>query len=167
MGTLALARVQAILTALIFEHSLRVRVKAEASGESSLPGTGNITPVETSDPHRIDQRSTLTEASTVSGEETRRTTALSTSTLVEINGNAESSVASTPKGKEKAVGPSKAEMDPNQPKKKPNLIGKINTLATVDVDKISDAKDFLLVVLLVPLELILSCIFLYTVLGWR
>lgn len=154
---------QAILTALIFEHSLRTRVKAEASGESSRPGTGAVTPAETPEPCSVEESSTVTEAST---EESRKSTALSLNTLV---GDLESSGTSTPK-KDEAAKPPKPKTDlgqPKQPKKKSNLIGKINTLATVDVDKIAESKDFLMVFFLVPLELTLSCIFLYAVLGWR
>ena len=165
-ATFALTRVQAILTALIFEHSLRTRVKAEASGESSRPGTGAVTPAETPEPLSVEESSTVKEANT---EESRRSTALSLNTLLDGSGDPESSGTSTPK-KGEAAEPSKPKMDlgqPKQPKKKSNLIGKINTLATVDVDKIAEAKDFLMVFFLVPLELTLSCIFLYAVLGWR
>ncbi|KAF9479224.1 multidrug resistance-associated ABC transporter [Pholiota conissans] len=50
--------------------------------------------------------------------------------------------------------------------KNDSIIGKLNTLVTVDIDNIVAAKDFLLFFVQVPLELILSIIFLYVVLGW-
>ncbi|PPQ81919.1 hypothetical protein CVT24_010441 [Panaeolus cyanescens] len=49
---------------------------------------------------------------------------------------------------------------------KENLIGKINTLVTVDLDTILNTKDFLTFVLQVPLELVLAGVFLYKILGW-
>lgn len=66
-----------------------------------------------------------------------------------------------------------------------NLIGKINNLVTTDLDNIVEARDFLLLgnthfhlwiyfeflsfylVLLAPLEILISLVFLYQVLGWR
>jgi ABC-type multidrug transport system fused ATPase/permease subunit len=149
VGTRTLARVQAILTELIFEHGLRIRLKAEASGESpSGPGTGAQTP---GDPSSSD-------AGTVAD----RSPNPSATTLIE-GSDGESDVA---KGKARAE-PVKKETAAQQPKKKDNLVGKINTLVTVDVDRIAESKDFLMVLLLVPLELTTSMIFLYVVLGWR
>jgi hypothetical protein len=117
VATSVLVRVQAILTELIFEHGLRIRLKAEPSGEvSSSPGTGTQSPV------------------------------------AEPSSSSSSTNTKTPL---------------QQPKKKDNLIGKINTLVTVDVDRIAEAKEFLIVLLLVPVELATSMIFLYVVLGWR
>lgn len=141
VATKTLARIQAILTELIFEHGLRIRLKAEASGDSSsTPATRAQTPVGGSPASSVDDMSP------------------SLTTLAE-----ESDEEGLPKAKEE---PTKKEVAPPQPKKD-NLIGKINTLATVDVDRIGDGKDFLMVVLLVPIELTTSMIFLYVVLGWR
>jgi ABC-type multidrug transport system fused ATPase/permease subunit len=150
VGTRTLARVQAILTELIFEHGLRIRLKAEASGESSSsPGTGTQTPVEGH-----------SSASTVVDNRSPNPSAATSAEGVDTES---SDVA---KGKAKAE-PAKKETPLQQPKKKDNLVGKINTLVTVDVDRIAESKDFLMILLLVPLELTTSMIFLYVVLGWR
>jgi len=132
-----LMRVQAILTELIFEHSLRIRLKAEASGESSSTETSSST------------------AGTVVD--------ISSPTLAEGSDGDSSDVT---KGKAKAEPPKKV-TQPQQPKMKENLVGKINTIITVDVDRITAARDFLMVLLHVPLGLTTSMIFLYVVLGWR
>ena len=143
IATRCLTRVQAILTELIFEHGLRIRLKAEVSGESpSIPGTGTQTPVGEPSP---------SNASTVVDN---------SSTAAEGSDGEPSDVAKW-KAKEEPAKPME------QPKEKDNLVGKINTLATVDVDRIADGRDFLMVLLLVPLELTTSMIFLYVVLGWR
>ncbi|KAF8803419.1 multidrug resistance-associated ABC transporter [Phlegmacium glaucopus] len=47
-----------------------------------------------------------------------------------------------------------------------NLIGKMNNLVTTDLNNIVDARDFLLLVLLAPLEILICLVFLYQVLGW-
>jgi len=147
VGTRTLARVQAILTELIFEHGLRIRLKSEASGESSSsPGTGTQTPVG---------EPSSSNASAIVDT--------STTTLAEGSDGESSDVT---KGKAKAE-PVKDKTPLEPTKKKDNLVGKINTLVTVDVDRIGDSKDFLLVLLAVPLELVTSMIFLYVVLGWR
>lgn len=80
VATIVATRTQAILTELIFEHSLRIRFKAEKSD-----------------------------------------------------------VVNSPKGKSSAAAPAAASG------KKDNLIGKINTMVTVDVSTIVGGKDFLMV----------------------
>jgi len=99
LGTKALARVQAILTELIFEHGLRVRV---FGGEKEKEGKGG------------------------------------------------------------------AQSIPDKKKKKPTqtLQGTLSTLITVDVDRIAEAKDFLMILLQVPIELGISVAFLWVVIGW-
>ena len=99
LGTKALARVQAILTELIFEHGLRVRVFG--GGEKEKEGGAQ------------------------SGPNPRKT-------------------------------------------KKPTqtLQGTLSTLITVDVDRIADGRDFLLIFLQVPFELAISIAFLWVVIGW-
>lgn len=48
-----------------------------------------------------------------------------------------------------------------------NLVGKINNLVTTDLENIGDARDFLLVLLYIPLQVLFCILFLYIVLGWR
>ncbi|KAF7377593.1 p-loop containing nucleoside triphosphate hydrolase protein [Mycena sanguinolenta] len=47
-----------------------------------------------------------------------------------------------------------------------NLVGKLNNLVTSDLQNITDAKDFMLLFVNMPLQLILCIWFLYVVLGW-
>ena len=139
-----LLRVQAILIELIFEHGLRIRLKAVPSGESS--------PIPVAE--------TPSSASTIFVE--NRSPNRSASSLAEGSDGESSDVT---KGKAKAQ-PTKKEIPPQQPKKN-TLVGKINTIVTVDIDRITNGRDFLMVLLRVPLELTTSMIFLYVVLGWR
>jgi len=116
--TRTLAHIQGILTQLVFEHSLRIRFKAE--GSSDLPAaSAAATPRETPE-----TRSIAEGADEEADVQTVRT---------------ESTAASKSKAK---AGP---ELPAPEPKKKDNLVGKINTLVTVDLDNATSAKDFLMV----------------------
>jgi len=98
MGTRALARTESLLIQLVFEHSLRIRFKAEESKEDGPSESQSV------------EGSTILE-----GSDTRSDTTSST------------------KGEAKTE------------KKGDNLIGRINTLVTVDLDNVVGAKDFLMV----------------------
>ncbi|KAF8803422.1 multidrug resistance-associated ABC transporter [Phlegmacium glaucopus] len=118
MSTRALACTESLLTQLVFEHSLRIRLKAEGPTEDGPSESQSV------------------EGSTMSEDDT------------------ESDTTSSTKGEGK------------KGKNRKNLIGRINTLVTVDLENVGAAKDFLMVGLQVPLELCLAVIFLYVVLGW-
>ncbi|PPR03510.1 hypothetical protein CVT24_006998 [Panaeolus cyanescens] len=135
IGTRAFARTQAILTQLIFEHSLRIRLKAETNtSEKGLPASADSGPDSDVD----------AESAEVAGSE---------------DGHSENTAVS--KGKAKAeVGEDKSST------KKDNMVGRINTLVSVDVDTITEAKDFLMLAIQAPLEITLAGIFLYSILGW-
>lgn len=143
LGTRSLVRSQAILSQLVFEHSLRIRLKAEASGTN-------------------DDKSTITEDQSV-----ERSPEASTSSTVVVHAASATeetiAEADTDKSKDLVKGAS----PPAGEKKKDNLIGKINTLITVDIDNVANGKDFLMIALQVPFEMLLATIFLYVVLGWR
>ncbi|KAF8157953.1 multidrug resistance-associated ABC transporter [Crassisporium funariophilum] len=143
IGTAVLARTEGLLTQLVFDHSLRIRFKAVGTGdESRSTATSNaVTPVDTPETGSINDSGTLQD------------------------NDSQSESTSVAKGKGKPD-PPPVVPPANQEKKKNNLIGKINTMVTVDVDNIINSKDFLMVVIQVPLELTLAIIFLYVVLGW-
>ncbi|KAJ7148752.1 P-loop containing nucleoside triphosphate hydrolase protein [Mycena crocata] len=94
VGTHMMAQVTAIVTQLVFEHSLRIRIKADTA----------------------DKGDTSTKTSS-----------------------------------EKASA---------------NLLGKINNLVTVDLGHINEARNILFLVVLVPIQVVGSVIFLHQVLGW-
>lgn len=90
IGTHMMAQASAVLTQLVFEHSLRVRVRAE---------------------------------------------------------------------------PAAADKDKDGEKNQ-NLMGRINTLVTVDLGNVGEARNVLFIVVLVPIHVVGSVVFLYQVLGW-
>ncbi|CCM06744.1 uncharacterized protein FIBRA_09038 [Fibroporia radiculosa] len=108
--TTVLTRTEAILTHLVFNHALRMRMKAEISD----------TPMN------------------------------------EVSA----------KGKQKPNDTSSAGSGSNNRQKQENATGRINNLITSDLGSLEHAKDLLLILLEVPLQIILSIYFLYVVLGW-
>ncbi|GJF00392.1 ATP-binding cassette transporter [Phanerochaete sordida] len=109
-STRSLVRVEAILTALIFDHALRLRIKAD------------------------------TESATGPGSS--------------LNGNNNGTSGSQSPGQAK------------QGAKAQNITGKIMNHATSDLKNILDGRNFLLLAVAVPVEVIVSMVFLYVLLGW-
>ncbi|KAJ7693691.1 P-loop containing nucleoside triphosphate hydrolase protein, partial [Mycena rosella] len=151
LATRTLVRCEALLTQLVFEHALRIRVKAEStekkpSSEAPTPdASGSSTPAERE------------QDSSGSGDETLNATeadALSRDETLEATPSIKSTTSS--KSKEEAEESANAR----------NLIGKITNLVTTDLENIVDSRDFLFIMLLIPMEIILCVIFLYQVLGW-
>ncbi|KAI9509765.1 hypothetical protein F5148DRAFT_1275094 [Russula earlei] len=154
ISTGTLVRFSAIITQLIFEHGLRIRVKAETS--SSTRTTPAVTPearseVATPDSASVVGDNVVSEHPSGSGEEIRQSTP-----------------PSTIKGKQKEDSPATAasEIDSEDLGKSSNLVGKMNNLVSTDLDNIIEGRDFLLVVLYLPLQIALCVWFLYSILGW-
>jgi len=135
----SLVRLEALVTQLLFEHSLRLRFKANESNTSAP-----------------------------SSEEP------SSDSVSEDQTVAESETAST-KGKDSP----NSEQNEDDGK---NLVGRLNTLITVDLDNVGSARDFLILgerlyfsqscrpnhvlVLQLPIQTGLALTFLYQILGW-
>jgi hypothetical protein len=125
--TRTLVRTESIITQLVFDHSLRIRMKAEVAKKS--PGDGDSTVAPTPDGAATPDANENQEPSTASGEETLQSSSTSVSSL-------------TSKGKQKAPSPEetpKASEDAGAG----NLVGKINNLVTTDLANITNARDFL------------------------
>lgn len=125
-------RVTAIVTQLVFEHALRIRVKAETS--SSPVATPAVTPEARSDATTPDNVSVadndLSETVGGSGEENR-----------------ESTTPSSIKGKKKEVFSASIahDDDSEDPGKSSNLVGKMNNLVSTDLENLIEGRDFLLI----------------------
>ncbi|TFK34746.1 multidrug resistance-associated ABC transporter [Crucibulum laeve] len=145
IATRTLVRTEGLLTQLVFEHSLRIRLKAETS-KAKASEDGEATVVATPD------------TASVNGQ--------GSSTNTTLNGG--SSPTSTIKGKDKAKPDTKKDDGPDKKKRagEDNMTGKINNLITTDLSNIVESRDFLIAILYVPLQLILCIVFLYKVLGW-
>ncbi|KAG1757959.1 hypothetical protein EDB19DRAFT_1936472 [Suillus lakei] len=134
IATRALVHTEGILTQLVFEHALRIRMKAELpddgkkSGESTVPSTPDSASVAGSSTAAAD------ESTDGSGDETLQASAETMST------------SSTKKGKQKSQDV-KEDLDSSSKKHSSadNLVGKINNLVTTDLGNITDGRDFLMV----------------------
>ncbi|KAG1769620.1 hypothetical protein EDD22DRAFT_868510 [Suillus occidentalis] len=155
IATRALVHTEGILTQLVFEHALRIRMKAELpddgkkSGESTAPSTPDSASVAGSSTAAAD------ESTDGSGDET-------------LEASAETiSISSTKKGKQKSQD-IKEEPDslPKKHSSADNLVGKINNLVTTDLSNITDGRDFLMIALYMPLQVGMCIWFLYEILGW-
>ncbi|KAI0344119.1 multidrug resistance-associated ABC transporter [Trametopsis cervina] len=154
VATRVLVQVQALITELVFEHALRIRVKAETSSGTPSPSAASSV-ATTPDNASLAERSDRGESPDTDDE---TTTAVSEGTSV-------------PKGK-KSRAPSEASTAAASEKPKEasagsgNLVGKLNNLVTTDLNNLVDGRDFLFVLVYTPLQIVLSVTFQYQILGW-
>lgn len=152
---------QAIMTQLIFEHALRMRVKAEVGDENPpTESPGSTTAAVTPDNASVAEPEEGTTSTTTAGNVTTDSTT-----------------------KPKANKPEADEE--KKADKKRNLVGKLNNLVTSDLDSLNGGQmfvmlrqyaglisiwkfdvDILTVVFSVPSQLGFSLWFLYSILGW-
>ncbi|KAH9166806.1 hypothetical protein EDB89DRAFT_2115743 [Lactarius sanguifluus] len=152
IATGTLVRVTAIVTQLVFEHALRIRVKAETS--PSPEATPIATPevgseAMTPDSGSVVEINIVSEGAGGSGEEIRS----EQSTIA----------ASSVKGERKEEAPGSDSDEAGGPS---NLVGKMNNLVSTDLENIVDGRDFLLPILYIPLQMVICVWFLYSILGW-
>jgi len=136
IATRTLVRTEGLLTQLVFEHSLRIRMKAETDLEKekeppATPDTASIAGSET-------------ESS--SGDRVSESTAIGSREA----SNKSQATSTAPKGKSKDTSSISSSSSATKLAKKEanganNLIGKINNLVTTDLSNVVDARDFLLV----------------------
>ncbi|KZT67587.1 P-loop containing nucleoside triphosphate hydrolase protein [Daedalea quercina L-15889] len=163
-STRTLVRTTGIITQLVFAHALRIRMKAEVpdTPASSTVTTAVGTPDNTSvadmeGPHSQSATDGEQHGPGSSEDETVRASTISSSST---------------KGKGKSKVPSEGGESGKERQKKSedakgvNLVGKINNLVTTDLDNLINGRDFLFIVVVVPLQLSLCIWFLYAILGW-
>lgn len=133
MGTRVLVHIEAILTALIFEHSLRIRFTAEpkTDEETKQQDGDSVTAVNT--PDNTSDAGVSVESTT----ESQPAASLSSAGKVK---SPVSSISPPPGGRPtKAPTPIESENKVTTA----NLVGKINNLVTADVRNITDARNVL------------------------
>ncbi|KAJ7119364.1 hypothetical protein C8R43DRAFT_1112474 [Mycena crocata] len=149
LGTRTVVRCEALITQLVFEHALRIRVKAETA-EKKLD-SGASTPDERSVPPTEPQDlTTEPDTDAVSQDEILPASSASIASSAPSKGKENSTLADEPEKKDNDN----------------NLVGKITNLVTTDLGNITESRNFLFAVLLTPIEVTLGVIFLYQVLGW-
>ncbi|KAH7918842.1 hypothetical protein BV22DRAFT_1100095, partial [Leucogyrophana mollusca] len=152
IATRTLVRTEGIITQLLFNHSLRIRMKAEPPDDGK---GGNFTAASTPDTASIAESSTPDDEVGTNGSEEET-----------IQPSPASATFSSGKGKQK-VKDGKGTKDTSTPKSSAdNLVGKINNLVTTDLNIATDGRDFLIVGLYIPLQISLCIWFVYNILGW-
>ncbi|KAH9972688.1 hypothetical protein BJV74DRAFT_879749 [Russula compacta] len=154
IATGTLLRVSALVTQLVFEHALRIRVNVE-----TCPSTRTIPAVtpkvlgETTTLHNVSLTSNniLSETTGESSVESEQSTTPSI-----IKGKQKEDSSATPDGEDSSEGPGKSN----------NLVGKMNNLVSTDLDNLLEGRDFLLFVFYLPLQVALCIWLLYRILGW-
>ena len=48
-----------------------------------------------------------------------------------------------------------------------SFLGRLNTLVTTDLQNIINGRDFILILVYIPLNVVVGIAFLYSILGWR
>ena len=186
-----LARTEALVIELVFEHSLRIRLKTETSNDSlevasaaSAPPTSKDTPAKDAAVVTTAEMegARIPNVDSTTSSEISQTSTVVTSKKPSAVGSEASASKADQNGKAKAKSnPEKVE---NKSGKDANFIGRLNNLVTTDLQNIVRAKDFLILcehlhscdlfrlltkisVLYIPITITLCIVFLFQVLGWR
>ncbi|KAJ3564415.1 hypothetical protein NP233_g8309 [Leucocoprinus birnbaumii] len=167
-ATRTLVRCEAIITQLIFEHSLRIRVKAEVE-KGGKEGPATLSEVASTPITESSDESTESTGSTIitTDDHSRDATAVSTQSTSEstLRASSPSVKSTTSKGSRKdADGSTEAQTEGTSSSS--NLVGRINNLVTTDLGNITEARDFLFIAVYIPLQIIFCMTFLYLILGW-
>lgn len=136
VATRALVRTEAIITQLVFEHSLRMRLKADTA-ESTAQDTAHTVPAPTQMP---ESEETSQDGS---ADDTLHSSHGMTETAGEASDNQSVNSSSSGEGKQKAPRSGSSLPQTNRKAAESNLIGKVNNLVTTDLANIVDARDFL------------------------
>lgn len=138
-----IVRTESVLTQLVLQHALRIRIVADTSGEAK-PSSSEST--ATTD------ASVFTSTSDPSGTRTETAEAGSDSgtTAQESEGS-----RLLPSSSMKASVSSRS------------LVGRMNNLISSDLQSLGRSTDVFQVIVAVPVGIIGSTVFLYKILGWR
>ncbi|KAK0465231.1 uncharacterized protein EV420DRAFT_1637381 [Desarmillaria tabescens] len=159
IATRIMVRAEAIMTQLVFEHSLRIRVKAstaDSPGKSTAPTLDDKSISEDAPSTESSESATLHGTPDVVSTDSRDEN-FDANTANQAPSSSNEGAQEATSGQDAPA----AQSDTN------NLVGKINNLVTTDLGNIIDARDFLLIGVYVPVQITLCICFLYIVLGWR
>ncbi|KAJ7283148.1 P-loop containing nucleoside triphosphate hydrolase protein [Mycena rebaudengoi] len=162
-GTRTLVRTEAIITQLVFAHSLRIRMKAETTAEKEKvgPAAPAVESPETasraeSDAETVDEAGAIDETQSMTTQENGESSSSAGTATLQASSRSTKSTAS------------KDSKEPTKPatKAQPNLTGRINNLVTTDLGNITEGRDFTYLVVYIPLQIAISVWFLHLLLGW-
>ena len=132
-----------------------MKSESNESSSSSRPPTEPSTP----DPASVAESTSVNH----SVEGTNETT---TSTLTAQSSPSSSDRDSTKKSKKSKKSKVEDKEEGKKGGKGSNLVGKITNLVSTDLNNIVDGRDFPMLFISLPLQIVLCIVFLYKVLGW-
>lgn len=137
--TRMLVQTEVIITQLVFDHALRIRVKSETS---STPGSSAASSTATTpDNASIADVSERSESPAVEDDETQ--TAISEGTSASKAGKHKKSQSQSPS--EASTAATAVEKPKSDGTPAGNLVGKLNNLVTSDLSNVTNGRDFLFV----------------------
>ncbi|KAI5124482.1 hypothetical protein M0805_008364 [Coniferiporia weirii] len=169
LTTGTLVRCEGIITQLVFEHALRIRMKAETS--SDKPGSVASSTSQTPDTASIAESDAHTESTAVNGEGNVCASGSGDESPLSSSASTKSN-ASKGKGKDgHSTSGRSASLKPetNAPTSTSdtgNLVGKLNNLITTDLQNIVEGRDFMMLTCQSPILVGAGIWFLYIILGW-
>jgi hypothetical protein len=158
INTGTLVRIECIITQLVFEHSLRIRMKEDAPAATE----------------RASEVSTVVGTPEAEADTSLGGGNINNGTVVGPTPSTSTSPSTQPKGKGKAkkdtsaapsITPSTTASTKEKDKQETNLVGKINNFISTDLGNITSARDFLFMVWYCPLQIAICVWFLYSILG--
>ena len=134
-----MVRTQAMITQLVFDHALRIRVKAETSGSppNSAHTSAATTPDTASIAEQSDRASSPGGSTDNSDNETSAAVSEPGSVGVKKTNQRDSQLSTSSTSTKVAEKPSESSS------KGGNLVGKMTNLVTTDLNNIIDGRDFL------------------------
>ncbi|KAJ3557435.1 hypothetical protein NM688_g1474 [Phlebia brevispora] len=136
------AQVQGVMTQVVFDHTLRIRLKGDGGVSDKSSDNSDRGPPTPAASHRDSEDSLL-------GCETQETAR-------EDDGESTVAQSEAPSGSDAK----------DTAKEGSNLMGTINNLVTTDLGHLQYANDLLLVGFMTPFQVVLNIWFLYEILGW-
>lgn len=149
-----IAFLETVLTQLVLEHSLRIRMVAEPSEEAAVK-SNKSSPTQT--PRSDTPTVTEPPSSSSGGDQETNVGEGEESTLAESNGTLNTSTST--------VVPTPPDT-PAKDEKSKNLVGRMNSLITSDLVAVGNAMEFMQPLLLGPCLITGCVVFLYILLGW-
>ncbi|KIP03407.1 hypothetical protein PHLGIDRAFT_242940 [Phlebiopsis gigantea 11061_1 CR5-6] len=166
LSTGSLVRTEAIVTSLVFDHALRIRLKAEVAEKKDAVPSAAPSPADATTPDSASAADAESDGAETDTVHSRTATTASSATAVASEAPAKDDQDKKKKDGAAAADKKKKDDAAAADKKSSNLVGKINNLVTSDLDSITSGRDFLFIVLSAPLMFALGMWFLYNVLGW-
>ncbi|TCD61149.1 hypothetical protein EIP91_008843 [Steccherinum ochraceum] len=139
---------QAIITQLVFDHALRMRVKSDVT-KAVFASEAAASAVVTPDTQSVAESGGVVEVP--SGEDTASVATSTTKAPVPRKGS--TTLPAKTGGKIEKQTSS-------------NLVGKLTNIITTDLAVVNGGRQLMSVVLYIPLQIILSMVFLHALLGW-